>query len=126
MSELDGETSPDDTRRSSDNAGVFPSCRKVALTVPEAPLSYKKWRTARKGGRSRVVNKLAGEGLPVIRGVEGSRVVYRCRRRFRETHVDQEGRERKRQSAYVRREHLIIQGIFPSTTDYPRSNRMAD
>lgn len=34
--------------------------------------------------------------------------------------------ERKRQSAHVRREHLIIGEIFPSTTDYPRPSRTAD
>lgn len=32
----------------------------------------KKSGAARKGGRSRAVNKLAGEGLPIIRGTEGS------------------------------------------------------
>jgi len=75
MSELDGETSLDSKSKfRSDNAGVFLLYQKVALTIPGVPLSTKKSRTVRKGSRSRAVDKLAGEGLPVVRGTEGSRV----------------------------------------------------
>lgn len=64
---------------------------------------------ARKGGRSRAVDKLASEGLSA--GHRGYRRVAEYRR-FREIHVDREARKRKRQNAYVRQEHLIIRGNF--------------
>lgn len=79
----------------------------------------------RKGVRSRIVDKLAGEGLSVAtEGGQGEERVSKGRggacRRFRETHMDPPGKEAG-QIAYARRRgHLIIGEIFLPTTDYPR------
>lgn len=74
MSELDGETSLDDTRRSSDNAGVFPSCRKSCINGSRSSLVIQKMENRSKGrskSRRQQISRRRAAGHKRCRGVAG-------------------------------------------------------